>query len=166
MAIFIFSLFISWSSVYHSNIVTGQCQTKMRSLQFTGAGYGSAGRWLEVTACERNVRSPGTSWERAIGDVRMLVPLDRGLSASGSAHNLSLPSSLRVNFSPAPAGCSSQSKNPPAMALHSRRTFKGEDKYSISLPYIYSIPFPTVLIRKSRRNFLYKRTCYVVLNTI
>jgi len=48
----------------------------------------------EVTACERNVRSPGTSQERAYGDVRVLVPLDRGLSASGSAHRLSLPSLL------------------------------------------------------------------------
>ena len=46
-------------------------------------------RRAEVTGCERNVRSPGTSFEQAFGDVRMLVPLDRGLSASGSAHNLS-----------------------------------------------------------------------------
>ena len=40
---------------------------------------------MEVIVCERNVRSPGTSQERAERDVRMLVPLDRGLSASGSA---------------------------------------------------------------------------------
>ena len=45
---------------------------------------------MEAIVCERNVRSPGTSRERAFGDVRVLVPLDRGLSASGSAHRMSL----------------------------------------------------------------------------
>ena len=44
---------------------------------------------VKMTHCERNVRSPGTSQERAISNVRVLVPLDRGLSASGSAHSLS-----------------------------------------------------------------------------
>ena len=44
---------------------------------------------VEMTHCERNVRSPGTSRERAISDVQVLVPLDRGLSASGSIHSLS-----------------------------------------------------------------------------
>ena len=44
---------------------------------------------VKVIVCERNVRSPGTSQERAERDVRVLVPLDRGLSASGSAHILS-----------------------------------------------------------------------------
>ena len=43
------------------------------------------------------------------------------------------------------------------MAFHNRRIFKGEDKYSISLPYIYSIPFPAILIHKSLRNFYIKR---------
>ena len=46
--------------------------------------------WMKVAACERNVRSPGTCWERGKDDVRSLVPLDRGLSASGSAHSLPL----------------------------------------------------------------------------
>ena len=45
---------------------------------------------MEAIVCERNVRSPGTSQERAERDVRVLVPLDRGLSASGSAHRRSL----------------------------------------------------------------------------
>ena len=40
---------------------------------------------VEMTHCERNVRSPGTSRERAFSDIRVLVPLDRGLSASGSS---------------------------------------------------------------------------------
>ena len=42
------------------------------------------------------------------------------------------------------------------MVFHSRRTFKGEDKYSISLPYIYSIPFLAILIRKSLKFFCIK----------
>ena len=41
-------------------------------------------------------------------------------------------------------------------AIHNRRIFKGEDKYSISLPYIYSIPFLAILIRKSLKFFCIK----------
>lgn len=43
------------------------------------------------------------------------------------------------------------------MVFHSRRTFKGEDKYSIYLPYTYSIPCNLFLIRKSSRFFCAKR---------
>ena len=46
---------------------------------------------VEVIVCERNVRSPGTSRERAVCDVRVLVPLDRGLSGRGSAHRRLYP---------------------------------------------------------------------------
>ncbi len=35
--------------------------------------------------CAGNVRSPGTSRERVEDDGRVLVPLDRGLSANGSS---------------------------------------------------------------------------------
>ena len=42
---------------------------------------------MKMTYCERNVRSPGTSREQAVSDVQVLVPLDRGLSESGSAHS-------------------------------------------------------------------------------
>ena len=38
-----------------------------------------------MAACEGNIRRPGTSRERAACDVRVLVPLDRGLSESGSS---------------------------------------------------------------------------------
>ena len=38
-----------------------------------------------MAACEGNIRRPGTSRERAVCDVRVLVPLDRGLSESGSS---------------------------------------------------------------------------------
>ena len=45
---------------------------------------------VEVIVCERNVRSPGTSQERAERDVQVLVPLDRGLSASGPSKQADL----------------------------------------------------------------------------
>ena len=39
----------------------------------------------KMAACEGNIRRPGTSRERAVCDIRVLVPLDRGLSESGSS---------------------------------------------------------------------------------
>ena len=51
---------------------------------------------MEAIVCERNVRSPGTSQERAERDVRVLVPLDRGLSESGSAHRRSVTSTYLI----------------------------------------------------------------------
>ena len=55
------------------------------------------------TVCERNVRSPGTCFYQVADADRSLVPLDRGLSASGSFEQLSVPELLLCTQKRSPA---------------------------------------------------------------